>query len=341
MTGPLTESRHQRMRRVRLALLGVLVVPVLAIALPALSRAPDPPGMDGGMDPQLVLLADIRSDSDVMEAGSVLPMRVIVVDQHGVPVAGAQVDVSAAGATATPSSGVTDADGVFRFRLTAGATTSPRRTEVMAVITMPGAATGTDHFDLTIAPASPPAQLLPQREAVSLGLGAILAAIFLSTEIGRYGVFKVIVFPLYSRLKKEEVLDHFVRGQIYGYIVCHPGQHYNSMRQDLKVTNGTLAHHLRTLEMMGFIKSYRDGVFKRFYPVEVSVPQEKGVKLSDLQVSILEMIRSGSGPTQLVIAEQLEVTQQTVSYNLRTLSREGAIRMEKDGRNTRYYPLAA
>ena len=212
---------------------------------------------------------------------------------------------------------------------------------MIAIATIPGAATGSDSFALTIAPKPVPLQILPQHEAVSVGLGALLAAVFLSTEFGRYGVFKVLVFPLYSRLKKEEVLDHFVRGQIYGYIVSHPGQHYNSMRQDLRVTNGTLAHHLRTLEMMGFIKSYRDGVFKRFYPVEVSIPQESGVKLSDLQMRMLDLVRSGSGPTQMEIAERLSVTQQTVSYNLRTLSREGAVRMEKDGRNTRYYPLAA
>ena len=329
------------MRALRLALLGILALALLAVALPALSRATDPPGMDGGMDPQLVLLADIRSDFNVMESGSALPMRVVVVDQHGVPVPGALVDISAAGASAAPSSGVTDADGVFRFRLTAGPASSPLRTTVIAIATIPGAATGSDSFALTIAPKPVPLQILPQHEAVSVGLGALLAAVFLSTEFGRYGVFKVLVFPLYSRLKKEEVLDHFVRGQIYGYIVSHPGQHYNSMRQDLRVTNGTLAHHLRTLEMMGFIKSYRDGVFKRFYPVEVSIPQESGVKLSDLQMRMLDLVRSGSGPTQMEIAERLSVTQQTVSYNLRTLSREGAVRMEKDGRNTRYYPLAA
>jgi DNA-binding MarR family transcriptional regulator len=216
-----------------------------------------------------------------------------------------------------------------------------RATSVVATVTMPEAATGSDRYDFTIARAASTVQILPQREAVSVGLGAILAAAVLSTEIGRYGAFKAIVFPLYSRLKKEEVLDHFVRGQIYGYIVSHPGQHYNSMRQDMKVTNGTLSHHLRTLEMMGFIKSYREGVFKRFYPIEVSVPQDRGVKLSDLQIQILEMVRSGSGPTQTDIAGRLDVTQQTVSYNIRTLSREGAIRMEKDGRNTRYYPPAA
>jgi DNA-binding MarR family transcriptional regulator len=297
--------------------------------------------MDGGSDPQVVLLADIRSDFNVMETGSTLPMRVIVVDQHGVPVQGARVEVSAPGATLTPSAGTTDSDGVFRFRLTAGATSITRSTTVVATVMLPGAATGSDRFDLTIAKAPPTVQILPPQEAVSVGVGALLAAAFLSTEFGRYGVFKVLIFPLYSRLKKEEVLDHFVRGQIYGYIVSHPGEHYNSMRQDLKVTNGTLSHHLRTLEMMGFIKSRREGVFKRFYPIEMSVPQERGVKLSGLQIQILDMVRGGSGPTQTDIAGRLDVTQQTVSYNIRTLSREGAIRMEKDGRNTRYYPPAA
>src|SRR2546426_1674838 len=139
------------MRSRRLALLGFLALAFFALALSNVARAADPPGMDGGMDPQLVLLADLRSDFNVMETGSTLPMRVIVVDQHGVPVAGARVEVSAPGATLSPAAGVTDADGVFRFRLTAGAAPFTRRTEVTAVVTMPDAATGTDRFDLTIA----------------------------------------------------------------------------------------------------------------------------------------------------------------------------------------------
>src|SRR5437867_3506095 len=326
------------MRAIRLALLGILALAFAAVALSAVGRAAD---MDGGGDTQVVLLADIRSDFNVMEAGSTLPMRVLVVDQHGVPVPGAFVELSGSGVSLSPSSGTSDADGVFRFHLTAGATGVTLKTTITATVTMPGAMTGTDRFDLTIAKSAPPIQIVPQREAATVGLGALLTAALLSTEFGRYGAFKALIFPLYSRLKKEEVLDHFVRGQIYGYIVSHPGQHYNLMRQDLKVTNGTLSHHLRTLEMMGFVKSVRDGVFKRFYPIEMSVPQDRGVKLSDLQASILEMIRPGSGPTQADIAGRLAVTQQTVSYNLRTLSREGAIRMEKDGRNTRYYPPAA
>ncbi len=327
------------MRVIGLALLGVIVLAGAVLALSATSRA-NPPGLDAGMDGQPVLLVEIRSDFNVIEAGSSLPMRVVVVEQHGVPVAGAYVQLAASGVRLEPFAGVTNQDGVFRFTFTAQPA-SPGTVTVSASVSMDGAAAGYDYLDLTIAPLPQGDPVLPRQEAVSMGLGALVAAAVMSTEFGRYGMFKFLVFPLYSRLKKEEVLDHFVRGQIYGYIVSHPGQHYNMLRQDLKVTNGTLSHHLRTLEMMGFIKAYRDGVFKRFYPIEMSVPQDKGVKLSDLQIGILEMIRRGDGPTQAEIASRLSVTQQTVSYNIRALSREGAVRMEKDGRNTRYYPLVA
>jgi len=173
--------------------------------------------------------------------------------------------------------------------------------------------------------------------SAGIGVAAVLAALA-TTEFGKYGLFSVVIFPLYSRLRKEEVLDHFVRGQIYGYIMSHPGDHYNSLKDALKVTNGTLAHHLRTLEMQGFIKADRDGVYKRFYPVEMQIPREKGIRLSDLQHHILSMIRTDGGPTQGEIAGRLGVSQQTVSYNLRHLSREGLIRFEKAGRSTHYFP---
>src|SRR5207245_5497240 len=124
--------------------------------------------------------------------GPTLRMRVIVVDQHGVPVFGVHVEVSAAGATLVPASGLTDVDGVFRFHLTAGATPITRTTTVVATVTMHGAATGSDQFDLTIARPPLAVPQLPHREAVSVGLGALAVAAFLSTEFGRYGAFKAI-----------------------------------------------------------------------------------------------------------------------------------------------------
>jgi DNA-binding transcriptional ArsR family regulator len=124
----------------------------------------------------------------------------------------------------------------------------------------------------------------PDEEAspmVFIQIGALLAAFAslaaASTESAGFSLFNIFAFPLYSRIKKEEVLDHFVRGQIYGFIVSNPGEHYNSIRERLKVTNGTLSYHLRTLEVQGFIKSRKESIYRRFYPVEMKFPRDKGV----------------------------------------------------------------
>lgn len=173
-------------------------------------------------------------------------------------------------------------------------------------------------------------------------LGVLLAAFasmaIASTESAGFSLFNIFAFPLYTRIKKDEVLDHFVRGQIYGYIVSNPGKHYNSIREKLKVTNGTLSYHLRTLEVQGFIKSRKESIYRRFYPIEMRFPRDKGVKLSDMQMTILAALRRRPAPTQKDIAEDLGISQQVASYNLRILARKGFVQVRKEGRKRMYYP---
>ncbi len=176
---------------------------------------------------------------------------------------------------------------------------------------------------------------------VFIQIGALIAAFvsfaIASTESAGFSLFNIIAFPMYSRIKKEEVLDHFVRGQIYGYIVSNPGEHYNSIREALKVTNGNLAYHLRTLEVQGFIKSRKEGLYRRFYPVEMRFPRDEGVKLSDLQMAILQLTRERPAPTQKEIASELEISQQVASYNLRVLAMKGLVHVRKEGRKRLYH----
>ncbi len=60
----------------------------------------------------------------------------------------------------------------------------------------------------------------------SFGVLSLMIITFL-TEAGRYRFLGLLV-PLYTKLKKEEILDDFTRGKIYGYIVANPGDNYNS-----------------------------------------------------------------------------------------------------------------
>jgi len=314
-----------------LALLGLAAAVMLA-ASPA--RAAD---LEGGGEDQVQLVATIESSADVVRTGSSLPLRVRIVDQHGLPVADAEVIAEVDGATISPAVARTDENGLARF------TFSPQVTEVVEFTVrfrtnMPGVIQDRGEFVVVALPPAPrPILTRPETVSAGVGVAALFAAALAYTEFGKYGLWSVLAFPLYTRLKREEVLDHFVRGQIYGFVMSHPGEHYNSLKDALKVTNGTLAHHLRTLEVQGFIKADRDGVFKRFYPVEMQVPRDRGIRLSDLQHHMLTLIRDDGGPTQQEIARRLGVSQQTVSYNIRALGREGLVRMEKTGRAKRYF----
>jgi len=89
-----------------------------------------------------------------------------------------------------------------------------------------------------------------------VGTGVGLVAFFAATEYGYLALLSLFL-PLYVRLKKKDVLSHFTRGQIFGYIQANPGAHYNAIIQDLGLRNGVGAYHLKVLEREGFIKSMK------------------------------------------------------------------------------------
>jgi predicted GH43/DUF377 family glycosyl hydrolase/DNA-binding MarR family transcriptional regulator len=168
--------------------------------------------------------------------------------------------------------------------------------------------------------------------------GTILVSLTFAgaTEVGRYRLIPFI-FPLYSRLKKEEVLDQFTRGRIYEYIRNNPGDHYNSIKQELNLNNGVLSYHLRTLEREQYLKSTRDGMYKRFYPVDVKVPRVNGFGVRSIQGQMIMHIISHPGLTQKEISAAMSTSQQVVSYHLKLMMVTGHIRAERQGKTNRYY----
>jgi predicted transcriptional regulator len=165
-----------------------------------------------------------------------------------------------------------------------------------------------------------------------VGTGIGLVAFFAATEYG-YLAFLSLFLPLYVRLKKKDVLSHFTRGQIFGYIQANPGAHYNAIIQDLGLRNGVGAYHLKVLEREGFIKSMKDGIYKRFYPSNMRIP-EKRLHLSRVQKDILDTIQKHPGVTQKQISKLLDESKQVVNYNVKVLETAGLIRVDRVGRET-------
>ena len=165
---------------------------------------------------------------------------------------------------------------------------------------------------------------------VSLIIGLGVAGYVAGTEVGLWGFFTFLLVPLYTKLKRMEVLDHVTRGKILGFIMASPGSHYNQIKTRLSLNNGTLAYHLRVLEREEYIKSRTDGTLRRFYPKNAKLkPVHNG--LSDIQHQILDVIHDNPGITQMDIAGRVNKSQQVVSYNIKAMVRAGLIRAERSG----------
>jgi predicted transcriptional regulator len=169
---------------------------------------------------------------------------------------------------------------------------------------------------------------------IAIGLGA--TAFFLgATEVGTYLLF-LLFLPLYSKIKPEEVLDRFIRGKILGYIRANPGCHYNLIKQDLKLHNGTLIHHLDTLERNGFVKSARDGLLRRFFPGNQKIPLGR-FYMSPIQESMSRYIREHPGVSQAELTRGLYLEPHLVRYHIRVLKEASILRVEEAGRRTKLF----
>ncbi|UCG69436.1 MAG: winged helix-turn-helix transcriptional regulator [Thermoplasmata archaeon] len=175
----------------------------------------------------------------------------------------------------------------------------------------------------------------PTVAAAAAGTIGIIGVIS-STEIGKYKFLSAIL-PLYTKLNREEILDHYTRGKIHGYILANPGDNYNSIRKALDISNGSFAYHLHVLEREGVIKSKRDGVYKRFYPQEMKVPANNS-HLKEIQKLIIKKVKETPGMSQKDIANFLGVASSTIHYHVQGLIESDLIESKRMGRKVRYFP---
>jgi predicted transcriptional regulator len=186
-----------------------------------------------------------------------------------------------------------------------------------------------------------PTSLIVEVAVVSLLLGGILTFFsVIVTETGKYKIFSLLslLIPLFTHIHSEEVLENFVRGQIYGFIKTNPGSHYNNIKKSLDIGNGTLAHHLSMLEKTGLIKSRQEGLrYRLFYPTEMTFPEVRRYMLSEFQLMLLQFIRDKPGISQKEIVGMQQESQQTVSYNLKELEKvREIVSMKKHGKKFYY-----
>lgn len=168
---------------------------------------------------------------------------------------------------------------------------------------------------------------------ITFGLGGLGLVLFFSlTEVGYLALSFTLLVPLFTRLRRDKVLDNFTRGQIYGYIQANPGAHYSAIQEVLDIENGVLAYHLRVLLRENYLVARSEGIFKRFYPRDYKIPKGRTL-LTRLQVDILEAAERTPGVSQREIARTLGESKQVISYNVGVLRDARLVSTERRGRD--------
>ena len=149
-----------------------------------------------------------------------------------------------------------------------------------------------------------------------LGAGTVIVAILTST--------------LYTRLRRETVLQQKVRLLMHEFVAAHPGASFREVRNALGLQNGVTAYHLDVLERQGILHSERRGR-RRFFFSEGDPSLWAGAIVTPLQRAILDAIRTNPGISVREIGRSIGRVPASVSYNLRLLVRQGLLRTERRG----------
>jgi DNA-binding MarR family transcriptional regulator len=184
-------------------------------------------------------------------------------------------------------------------------------------------------------PGSAPSIPLAVAAIMPLGILAAVGA-FAATETGRYKLLALLFVPLFTRIKKEEVLDNYTRGLIHGFIIANPGDHYSAIKDALGLSNGNLAYHLKTLEREGIVQSRMDGMYRRFFPANEALLPRDG-KYFSVQNRIVQQIRENPGISQKEISGKVGASRSTVNYHISVLATTRKIRVEKIDQWTRCF----
>jgi predicted transcriptional regulator/fibronectin type 3 domain-containing protein len=172
---------------------------------------------------------------------------------------------------------------------------------------------------------------------ILVGLGFLMAAMIsvMGTESGRYR-WGLLLGPLTTRLKREEVLDNKTRHALLGIIIANPGIHYNAIMKEFDLKNGVAAYHLSVLEEKNYIRSARDGRLKRFYSTDVKVPSDLRLTPEGIREAITDLVVAQPGISQKGIVNELGIDDDTVGYHLRAMVESGELHSAKQGRYTVY-----
>jgi uncharacterized protein YegL/DNA-binding MarR family transcriptional regulator len=152
-------------------------------------------------------------------------------------------------------------------------------------------------------------------------------------------IFIIISLFIYTRIKRNRLLEQKRREMIFNYIKEKPGEHFRGIQKALGLEVGVVAHHINILEREDLVKSRQDGMYRRFYPMDTKIDIK--LILTKIQERILNRVKTNPGVSQKTIATHLGINRKVVNYHIKILQDAGFVYTEKQGRESLCYSVDA
>jgi len=175
------------------------------------------------------------------------------------------------------------------------------------------------------------------------GIIAICFFCFLGTaylrENIRFALHSILTIPLYTTLKKDDVLSQVNRQTIFRYLTKNPGANYTRIKKELNFGTSTLVYHLAVLEREELIRSKKEVGKRMFYPKDSRWNPKSGMVgllTTPVQNRIFTYLEDHGPASMRDIEKALSLKQQSVSYNIRRLVERKQVMSVGKKRNALY-----
>lgn len=181
---------------------------------------------------------------------------------------------------------------------------------------------------------------LPQPEETAIPAGlAVLGAVAYAAFRWRYMIPGLM--PLYSRLKKGDLLENETRAELVELIEEDPGLSQQELCDAVGAGWGNTVYHLQRLEQADFIRSEKQGHHRRFYRVGEMDSQDieaLGVLKNDNANKIARYILQEPGSNQKDVCQALDISPSLAHKWISRLEENELVTSEREWRSKHYTP---
>ncbi|HEX9709204.1 MAG TPA: hypothetical protein VGB42_04465 [Candidatus Thermoplasmatota archaeon] len=192
-------------------------------------------------------------------------------------------------------------------------------------------------FSTRVTASLPPGSPVPAWPLPALVGSAAIGMALAGTQAGRWLILGVVGGSVFARLKRDSLLDHFVRGTLYQVIREEPGVHFAELRRRAELSNGSASHHLRMLEKGGYVRVVIDGTRTRFFTTDRALDKEV-YGISDTDKAVLDAVVGEPGIGQHDLKGRVNRSDATVSRSVARLVTLGYVTTTREGGKVLVYP---